>query len=65
MIGNLDDAKRPLILISPKMSGYLKTFNDKGGDQDKDNNTKLMYFHIDDYKLSEKWRTNWTKNEYL
>ena len=36
------------------MSGYLKTFNDKGGDQDKDNNTKLMYFHIDDYKLSEK-----------
>ena len=45
----LDKAIRPLILIMPKMSGYVKTFKVKDGDKDKNN--KLMSFRIDDEKL--------------
>ena len=30
MIGYLDEVIRPLVLILPKMSGYVKTFKDKG-----------------------------------
>ena len=44
-----DKAIRPLVLIMPKMSGYVKTFKVKDGDKDKNN--KLMSFHIDDEKL--------------
>ena len=33
-----DKAMRPLVLIMPKMSGYVKTFKVKGGDKDKNNN---------------------------
>ena len=32
LIGYLDEVIRPLVLILPKMSGYIKTFKDKGGD---------------------------------
>ena len=30
MIGCLDEVIRPLVLILSKMSGYVKTFKDKG-----------------------------------
>ena len=48
-------------MILPKMSGYLKTFEVKGGDKDKNN--KCMSLHIDDDKLLEKYKTIWTKIE--
>ena len=51
--GYLDKVIRPLVLILPKMSGYVKTFKVK--DRDKDKNNKLMSFHIDDAKLLEKY----------
>ena len=44
MIGYLDNDIRPLDLILPKMSGYVKTFKDKG----EYNNNKLMSLRIDD-----------------
>ena len=44
MIRYLDNDIRPLDLILPKMSGYVKTFKDKG----EDNNNKLMSLRIDD-----------------
>ena len=59
MIGYLDKVIRPLVLIMPKMSGYVKTFKVK--DVDKDKNNKLMSFHIDDEKLLEKCKTIWLK----
>ena len=46
-----DKAIRPLVLIMPKMSGYVKTFKVKEGDKDKNN--KLMSLGIDDEKLLE------------
>ena len=49
LIGYLDKAIRPLVLIMPKMSGYVKTFKVKEGDKDK-----LMSFRIDNEKLLEK-----------
>ena len=51
MIGYLDNVIRPLVLILPKMSGYVKTFNDKG--ENKNENNKLMSLRIDDDKLLE------------
>ena len=36
---------RPLVLRMPEMSGYVKTFKVKEG------NNKLMSFHIDDEKI--------------
>ena len=39
-------------MVLPKMSGYVKTFKVKDGD--KDENNKLMSFHINDEKLLEK-----------
>ena len=50
---------RLLVLIIPKMSGYVETFNIKDGDKDKNN--KSMSFRIDDEKLLEKYNTIWTK----
>ena len=44
-IGYLDQIIKLLVLILPKMSGYVKKFNDKG--RDKDNNNKLMSLRID------------------
>ena len=57
-IGYLDQIIKPLVLILPKMSGYVKTFNDKG--RDKDNNNKLMSLRIDaeseeDWRLKQHW----------
>ena len=51
MIGYLDQVKRSFVLIMPKMSGYVKTFKVRDGDNDKSN--KLVFFHIDDEKLLE------------
>ena len=45
------------------MSGYVKTFEVKDGDKDKNN--KLMFFHIDKEKLFEKYKTICTKIEDL
>ena len=44
-----------LVLILPKMSGYVKNFKDK--------NNNLMSLLIDDDKLLEKYKTIWTKTE--
>ena len=45
----------------PKMSGYVKTFKGKEGDNKKSN--KLISFRIDDEKLLEKYKAIWTKTE--
>ena len=45
------------------MTGYIKTFKDKGGDKNKNN--KLMSLLIDDGKLLKKYKTIWTKIEDL
>ena len=45
----LDKTIRALVLILPKMSGYIKTFKVENGDKDKIN--KLMSFRIYDEKL--------------
>ena len=58
-----DKAIRPLVLVMPKMSGYVKTFKVKEGD--KDENNKLMSFRIDDEKLLKKYKSIWTKIENL
>ena len=59
MIGYLDKAMRPLVLIMVKMSGYGKTIKV----EDKIN--KLMSFRIDDEKLLEKYRAIYIKIEDL
>ena len=63
LIGYLDKAIRPLVLIMPKIYGYLKAFKVK--DEDKDKNNKLMSFHMDEDKLLEKYKSIWTKIEDL
>ena len=52
-----DKAIRPLVLIMPKMSGYVKIFKVKEG------NNKLMSFRIDDENLLEKYKAIWTEIE--
>ena len=59
MTGYLDKDSRSLILIILKMSGYVKIFKV----EDKIN--ELISFHIDDEKLSEKYKAIWTKIEDL
>ena len=54
MIGYLDKTIRSLVLIMPKMSGYVKAFKIKDGDD------KLMSFCIDDEKLLKKYKAIWT-----
>ena len=63
MIRYLDKVIRPVVLVFPKMSGYVKTF--KIQDKDKDKNNKLMFFRLDDGKLLEKHKTIWTNIENL
>ena len=57
-MGYLDVVRRQLLLILPKISGYVKTFKDN-------ENNKLMQVHIDDNKLLEKYKIIWTKMEDL
>ena len=59
MFGYLNKAIRSLVLTMPKMSGYVKVFNVKEGDN------KLMSFRIDDEKLLEKYKAIWIRVEYL
>ena len=55
---------RLLILLFPKISRYVKTFQVK--DRDRDKNNKLMSsFGIDDENLLEKYKAIWTKTEDL
>ena len=63
LIGYLDKVMKLLVLIMPKMSGYLKTFKIK--DETKDKNNKLMSFHIHDQELLEIFKAIWTKIEDL
>ena len=49
MIGCLDKAERPLMLVLPKMSRYVIKFKTKDGDKDKSN--KFMSFWINGEKL--------------
>ena len=58
-----DIATRPLVLLMPKMNGYIRTF--KVRERDKDKSNKLMSFHIDDEKLLEKYKAIWIKVEGL
>ena len=44
MIRCLDKVIRTLVLVLPKMSGYVQTFKVKNGNKVK--NSKLMYFGI-------------------
>ena len=64
LIGYLDDIIRPLVLIFPKMSGYVKTFKVKDGDKVK-NNKLLMSFSIDEEKPLEKYNTIWSNGKGL
>ena len=59
MIGYFDKAVRPLVLIIPKMSWYIKAF------KIEDESSKLTSFQIDDQKLLEKYKANWSKIEDL
>ena len=59
LIGYLDKDIRPLILIIPKMSGYVKTFKI----EDKIN--KFMFFRMDDEILLYKYKAISTKIEDL
>ena len=63
MIGYLHKVIRPLVLILPKISGYVKIFKVKDGERDK--NSKLMPFSINDENLLEKYKAIWTKIEDL
>ena len=52
MIGYLRYVIKSLVLIIPKMIGYVKTFKDKDGDKNKNKNNKLISsFHTGDDKL--------------
>ena len=55
LIGYLDKVIKPLVLVLSKISGNIKIFTVKHGDKDKSN--KFMFFHIDDKKLLEKYKT--------
>ena len=63
MIEDLDKVIKPLVLVLPKASEYIKTFKAKDGYKDKNN--KLMSFDLDEEKLLEKYKTIWTKIENL
>ena len=62
-MGYLDEVTRPLVLILPQMSTYVKTFKVKDGHKDKNNN--LISFLIDNDKLLEKYKAIRTKIEEL
>ena len=57
LIGYSDKSIRLLVLIMPKMSGYIKTF------KVEDKKSKLISFCNDDETLLEKYKAIWTKIE--
>ena len=54
---------RALVLILPKMSRFVKTFKNKGGDKEKNN--ELMYLFIYDYIILENNKIVWINIEDL
>ena len=64
LIEYLDKVIRPLILLLPKISDYIKIFKIVKG-VDKDKNNRLISFCKDDEKLFKKHETFWAKIEYL
>ena len=42
-----------MALILSKMGGYVRIFQDKDGNKDRNMNNKLLLFHIGDHKLLE------------
>ena len=60
MIRYLDKVIRSLVLILPKMNGYVKI---KDGDENKNNN--LMSFWKDNETVLEKYKSIYTKTEDL
>ena len=59
LIGYSDKDIRPLLLIMPKMSGYVKAF------KVENKSSKLMSFRIDHEILLKLYKTIWTKIEDL
>ena len=57
LTGYLAKTVKPLVLITPKMCGYVKTF------KVKEEHNKLMPFQIDDEKLFKKYKAIRTKVE--
>ena len=55
LIGYLDKAIKPLVLVMAKMSGYVKIFKVKEG------NNKLISFRIDNEGQLKKYKSIWTK----
>ena len=49
LIGYLDEVLKPLVLILPKINGYIKIFIYKIEDKNKKN--KFLSLHIDDDKI--------------
>ena len=54
LIEYLDIVMKPIFLIIPKISKYVKKFNVNGGDKNKNN--KMMPFRVIDEKLLEKYK---------
>ena len=63
LIEYLGEVTTPLVLTLPKLSEYIKTFKDKGGEKKKNN--KLLSLSTDNDKLLEKYKNIWTKIEDL
>ena len=63
LIEYLGEVTTPLVLTLPKLSEYIKTFKDKGGEKKKNN--KLLSLSTDNNKLLEKYKNIWTKIEDL
>ena len=59
LIGHSDKVIRPLVLIMPKRSGYVKIF------KVENKKSKLMSFYIDDEKQLEKYKAILAKIEDL
>ena len=63
LIEYLGEVTTPLVLTLPKLSEYIKTFKDEGGEKKKNN--KLLSLSTDNDKLLEKYKNIWTKIEDL
>ena len=57
MFRYLDEVISPLVLILPKMCGYVRIAKDKDEDKEKNKNNILMSFRINSDKLLEKNKT--------
>ena len=52
-MGYFNEVMRQIVLILPKMTGYIEEFKENGGDKNKSN--KLMSLHVDGDKLLGKY----------